>query len=106
MLKRRSLENSAKINVMMKRLIARVYGHVQGVFFRDTTRRHAQRLQISGWVRNEPDGSVEVVAEGQKEALEQLVAFLEKGPPSARVKRVDVKWSDALGDMDGFRIRW
>lgn len=90
----------------MKRLEARVYGHVQGVFFRDTTRREAQKLDISGWVRNEPDGSVSVVAEGRKEALDALAQFLEQGPRSARVTRVETEWGTATGELSGFRVRW
>lgn len=90
----------------MKRLSAKVYGRVQGVFFRDTTRREAQRREISGWVRNEPDGSVRVVAEGRQEALTELERFLHQGPSSARVKRVETKWEDATGEFSGFRIRY
>lgn len=90
----------------MKRLEARVHGHVQGVFFRDTTRREAQKLDISGWVRNEPDGSVSVVAEGREEALDALAQFLEQGPRSARVTRVEKAWGTATGELRGFRVRW
>lgn len=90
---------------MMKRLEARVYGRVQGVFFRDTTRREAQRRQLTGWVRNEPDGTVRVVAEGADEALQSFEQFLHEGSPSARVSRVESAWQDATGEFRGFRIR-
>ena len=89
----------------MKRLEAKVYGHVQGVFFRDTTRREAQRLQVSGWVRNERDGSVKVVAEGSAENLQALEQFLHKGTAAARVERVDTEWQEATGEFRGFRVR-
>lgn len=67
-----------------------VRGRVQGVFFRDTTRRVAVSLGLAGWVRNEPDGSVRVRAEGPPEAVEQLLRFLQHGPPEASVAAVDV----------------
>ncbi|MFW5941314.1 MAG: acylphosphatase [Chloroflexota bacterium] len=90
----------------MKRLSAKVYGRVQGVFFRDTTRREAQRRNVSGWVRNEPDGSVRVVAEGSQGALTELERFLHQGPSSARVERVETTWDDATGEFSGFRVRY
>lgn len=83
-----------------------MYGRVQGVFFRDTTRREAQRREISGWVRNEPDGSVRLVAEGPQEALTELERFLHRGPSSARVERVETMWEDATGEFSGFRVRY
>lgn len=89
----------------MKRITARVFGHVQGVFFRDTTRRHAQQRDITGWVRNEPDGTVQVVAEGAEEELEQLLSFLHRGPSAARVDRVEATWQSATGEFTTFRIR-
>ncbi len=89
----------------MKRLEARIYGHVQGVFFRDTTRREAQRLQLVGWVRNEADGSVKVVVEGAPDALEELRKFLYRGPSGAHVARVEVDWQEATGEFSGFRVR-
>lgn len=91
---------------IMKRLEARIYGHVQGVFFRDTTRSKAQRRGIRGWVRNEPDGSVKVVAEGIEEKLEQLEEFLHRGPAAARVERVEAHWQEATGEFSGFRVRY
>lgn len=90
----------------MKRLTAKIYGRVQGVFFRDTTRREAQRRDISGWVRNERDGSVRVVAEGSQEALSHLEQYLHRGPSSAQVERVESTWEDATGEFSGFRVRY
>ncbi len=68
---------------------ATVRGHVQGVFFREATRRRALELGVLGWVRNEDDGSVGVHAEGEAAAVEQLLAFLGEGPPGARVEAVE-----------------
>jgi acylphosphatase len=67
-----------------------VHGFVQGVFFRDTTRRHASERGVAGWVRNNPDGTVEAVFEGESEAVERLVAFARGGPHGAHVERVEV----------------
>lgn len=89
----------------MKRLEAKVYGHVQGVFFRDTARREAARRQLTGWVRNERDGSVRVVAEGEEGALEAFEQFLQVGSPAARVSRVETDWLEASGEFRGFRVR-
>jgi acylphosphatase len=89
----------------MKRLEASIYGYVQGVFFRETTRREAQRLKLAGWVRNEADGSVKVVAEGAPDTLEELQRFLHRGPSAARVERVEADWQEATGEFSGFRVR-
>lgn len=88
------------------RLHARVYGFVQGVYFRDTTRQQAKALAVTGWVRNAADGSVEVTAEGPKAALESLLEFLRVGPSQARVERVDAEWSAATGDFATFEVTW
>lgn len=89
----------------MRRLEATVYGRVQGVFFRDTTRREAQQRDLTGWVRNEPDGSVRVVAEGKADALQAFEKFLHNGSPGARVERVEAVWHEATGEFRGFRVR-
>ncbi len=81
----------------------RIYGQVQGVFFRASTESEARRLGLTGWVRNRPDGSVEVVAEGPKATLEELAAWCRHGPPRAQVDRLDVEWSEASGEFSGFR---
>lgn len=67
-----------------------VLGHVQGVFFRQSTLAQAQALGLSGWVENRDDGSVAAEAEGAPDAVERLVAWCRRGPPAARVTRVDV----------------
>ncbi len=82
---------------------ASVRGRVQGVWFRETTRRRAGELGLGGWVRNEPDGSVRVHAEGPPGAIAALTAFLHEGPPSARVDRVDIEPAAAEGHV-GFAI--
>ncbi len=90
----------------LARLHAVVYGHVQGVNFRAATRRQAYALGVTGWVRNLPDGAVEVMAEGQRSALQQLLNWLHNGPPSARVREVRFTWHDADRAFDGFTVRF
>ena len=89
--------NSARLHVFVE-------GVVQGVNFRYHTRRMARSLLLTGWVRNLPDGSVEIKAEGTRHSLEQLLAFLRKGPPSARVERVSPTWLHYAGEFDAFDI--
>ena len=79
-------------------------GRVQGVFFRDTTRRVARSRGVSGWVRNTPDGAVEAVFEGDPEAVEAMVAFARQGPRGAGVDHVDVA-EEEPEDLTGFEIR-
>lgn len=67
-----------------------VHGHVQGVFFRDTTMRRAIERGVAGWVRNNPDGTVEAVFEGDPDAVEAMVRFAHEGPRGAIVDRVEV----------------
>ncbi len=83
-----------------------VHGRVQGVNFRAATRQQARRLGLRGWVRNREDGTVEVVAEGDEEQVQQLVAWCHHGPPAARVARVDVEWAAPSGDLPPFEIRY
>lgn len=84
-----------------------VYGRVQGVFFRDFTTRHANQLGLTGYVRNTPEGTtVEVQAEGEKGKLEKLIDSLRKGPPRARVERLETKWMEYKGNYSDFRVRY
>jgi len=83
-----------------------VSGRVQGVFFRTETQDEAMRHNVAGWVRNLPDGRVEAVFEGEKENVDGLIEFCKRGPPGARVTRVNVSWEDYTGEFKGFRIRY
>jgi acylphosphatase len=87
---------------MRKRVV--IHGQVQGVFFRDTTRRLAEQHGVAGWARNNWDGTVEAVFEGEPEAVERLVAFAHEGPHGAVVQRVDVHDEDEEG-LEGFTVR-
>ncbi len=89
----------------MKRLHAIVHGRVQGVGYRATTAHQARRLAVAGWVRNLPDGSVEVLAEGGEPAVLGFLDYLRRGPGGARVTNVETDWTEANGDLQGFEIR-
>jgi acylphosphatase len=81
-----------------------VRGRVQGVFFRASTQREAKRLGLTGWVKNRPDGGVELLAEGEEEQLKDLIGWANRGPSAARVERVDTRWRSFTGDFSDFRI--
>jgi acylphosphatase len=82
----------------------KISGRVQGVYFRDFTQRHAVSLSLTGYVCNLPDRSVEVHAEGDKQALEQLLATVRKGPPGARVDSVELGWLEYSGKYHQFAV--
>lgn len=88
----------------MERLHAVVRGSVQGVGFRYFIQRKARQLGLRGWVRNNDDGTVELLAEGGRSDLEQLMMAAEEGPRMARVQRVEVQWSRATGGLDEFDL--
>ena len=85
---------------------ATVHGRVKGIGFRAFAREQATSLGLSGYVRNLPDeNTVEIEAEGEKDRLEKLIAYLRVGPPLARVERVEVNWSEYTGQYSDFTIR-
>ncbi len=88
----------------MRRIRVVIDGAVQGVGFREATRRFAMTLGLGGWVRNRPDGRVEAVFEGGVSTVEKALAFVRKGPPLARVTQVEVSDEPATGDLSTFRI--
>jgi len=88
----------------MRRLHIRISGDVQGVFFRAGAQSEALRLGLRGFVRNLPDGSVEVVAEGEEGALKRMLAWCMRGPKGASVSDVESEMLEASGEFSGFRI--
>ena len=82
---------------MIRRRVV-VHGLVQGVFFRDTMRREAERRRVAGWVRNNPDGSVEAVFEGDPDRVRSMVDWCGRGPSGASVDAVDVEWEEPAGE--------
>jgi acylphosphatase len=88
----------------LKQLQLTVKGRVQGVYFRASAQREARRLGLTGWVKNRPDGSVEILAEGEEVAIRDLYGWAQKGPGAARVDRVDSRWRSYSGEFPDFRI--
>ena len=86
-------------------LHATVEGRVQGVGFRYFVMREADSLSLTGWVRNRYNGTVEVVAEGKRSRLEQLLQAIRRGPRSSHVQNVDPRWEEATNEFIGFRVR-
>ncbi len=89
---------SARIHVMVK-------GRVQGVGFRASTQIEAKKLALHGWVRNLPDGKVEFVAEGKRDNLEKLLAWAKKGPTTASVADLQVRWGAFTHEFTEFAVR-
>lgn len=89
----------------MQRVHLLISGRVQGVWYRASTRAEADRLGLTGWVRNLSGGQVEAVAEGPRSSLEQLVAWCRRGPPHAVVRSVEPTWSGSEAAFTGFEVR-
>jgi acylphosphatase len=89
-----------------RRTHLRISGKVQGVTYRESARREALRLGLAGWVRNCPDGCVEVVAEGSPDALESFISWCRRGPAFAQVAAVDVQDQPPRGEAGPFRVEY
>ena len=89
----------------LRRLSARFEGHVQGVGFRYTTLQIAMALSVTGFVANQPDGSVALIAEGEVQALHALLDRIQSSHLGHGIMAVDVRWSDATSSFPEFRIR-
>ena len=83
-----------------------VSGRVQGVFFRYETRKRAREKGVTGWVRNTLDGRVEAIFEGEKENVDYMIEFCRRGPPAARVTKVEVRWEPYKGEFREFQIHY
>ncbi|MEX2431110.1 MAG: acylphosphatase [Dehalococcoidia bacterium] len=82
-----------------------VHGRVQGVFFRQSTKEQADRLGVSGWVRNLPDGgTVKVLGQGPRDRLEQFLEYLSHGPPGADVRHIEPEWRQLGEALQEFRV--
>lgn len=91
---------------MIKQVILIIHGRVQMVLFRDSTRKRAKQLGLTGWVSNESDGTVKVIAEGDEKELAELIKWCYNGPILARVEKIDVQWQEATGQFDKFDIKY
>jgi len=89
----------------IKRIEINVFGRVQKVFFRNSATRKAKGLNLNGWVKNEPDGSVKIVAEGEEENLNKLIDWSKRGSLLAKVDKIEVKWEEGKNEFDKFEIR-
>lgn len=89
----------------MKTLRLRIHGRVQGVWFRESMRQEAERLDATGWVRNAPDGSVEAMVQGSETAVDALVEWARRGPPQARVDRIEIEPFETNERFSGFEKR-
>ncbi len=87
------------------RLHATVYGKVQGVNFRYFVSEIARRLNVTGWVRNRFNGTVEIIAEGKRKDLDTLIQYLHQGSRSSDVTKVDHEWQEANGEFNSFQVR-
>lgn len=87
------------------RVQLKIHGRVQGVYYRASALQEAEKLGLTGWVMNCADGTVEAVAEGAKQKLEELIAWCRQGPQGARVTHVDVRWESAENNFRGFSIK-
>jgi acylphosphatase len=90
----------------MKRVHIHVSGLVQGVYFRQNTLAKARELSLQGFVRNLPDGRVEIVCEGSREAIDNMIAWSRKGSKSARVEHLDIQWEEFQDEFKDFRIAY
>jgi acylphosphatase len=83
-----------------------IEGKVQGVFFRARATERAVRLDVTGWIRNLPNGKVEGIFEGEEENVDKLIDFCRVGPSTAEVKKIDVEKSTYTDEFDDFRIKY
>ncbi|MEZ4286665.1 MAG: acylphosphatase [Polyangiales bacterium] len=87
-----------------KRIQLIVRGRVQGVYYRATAQREARSHGLCGWVKNRPDGSVEIVAEGEEDDVKDFLNWAHEGPSTARVDKIETKWRGYTGEFTDFRI--
>jgi len=93
------MEETAQIHLQIR-------GRVQGVFYRGSARQEAVRLGLTGWVRNCPDGSVELLAQGPRPLCEELLRYCHEGPRGARVDEIEVSWGEPSAEYAVFDIRY
>jgi len=88
-----------------KRATIRVVGIVQGVMYRQNARRKAASMGLLGWIKNDSDGSVQIIAEGNKNSLNQFLEWCKRGTPTAEVEEVLCDWEEASGEFSKFDIK-
>lgn len=95
----------AILSIMNIRAEIIITGRVQGVFFRQGVKHTALELGLVGWVRNEPDGTVRIVAQGQREQLQKLVEWCKKGTEWTKIEHVQPEWKEATGEFERFEVK-
>lgn len=90
----------------MKKVNIKIYGRVQGVFFRHNTKKVADKLNVKGWVKNNSDGTVEAVIEGDKKDVDSLINWCRKGPIGSKVEKIEVKEVRYRKEFDNFSIAY
>ena len=90
---------------MIKRVKIKVFGNVQGVFFRYSAKEKARQLELKGWAENAADGTVEITAEGKEENLKKFIDWCYAGPPAAKVEKTEVEWQEAKEEFKTFETR-
>lgn len=98
-LKMKEIEKKVKVHIFIS-------GRVQGVFFRDWTRRQAKKLGIFGWVKNLEDGRVEAVFEGEEEKVKKMIELAKRGPILAKVKNLEIEWQEYKSEFNNFEIKY
>jgi len=91
---------------MKKKILIKIFGQVQGVFFRAEAQQIAESLNISGVARNLDDGTVEILAEGEEKNLEKLLQWCHQGPELARVEKVESVWQKSTGEFGSFKVEY
>ncbi len=83
-----------------------VAGKVQGVCFRSKTKHESEKNRVTGWIRNLRDGGVEAIFEGEKEDVNEMIRFCEKGPPGAQVTSIQKTWEEYTGEFENFKVAY
>lgn len=89
---------------MKQRLKLKIYGKVQGVLFRFFAKKKADDLELTGWVKNNIDGTVDILAEGEKVCLDEFLSWCGQGPRPGSVKKINKEWEEADGSFSSFKI--
>ncbi|MBT3251270.1 MAG: acylphosphatase [Candidatus Marinimicrobia bacterium] len=90
-----------------RRVSAIISGRVQGVYYRESTRRQVLKIGgLTGWVKNQPDNTVKLIVEGNREKVQQLLDWCQSGPPMARVQSIDILEENYLGEFSDFMVRY
>ena len=88
----------------MHQALLKITGRVQGVFYRDSARKTAHKLNLTGYAKNMPDGHVEALVQGDKLQIHEFIKWCSQGPPSAKVKNIETKWQETSKEYTNFEV--